>query len=139
MADNVREVMTPNPISLHESATLSQAAETMRDRNVGDVLVMDDGGICGIVTDHDIVVRGIAAHKSPESTRLGEICSKQLITVDVDEKVDTVIKQMRQRALRRVPVVQDGSAVGIISLGDLAMERDERSALADISAAAPSH
>lgn len=138
MANNVREIMTPNPISLRESATLSQAAETMRDRNVGDVLVMDDGGICGIVTDRDIVVRGIAAHKSPESTSLGEICSKQLITVDVDEKVDTVIKQMRQRALRRVPVVQDGSPVGIISLGDLAMERDDRSALADISAAAPS-
>jgi CBS domain-containing protein len=131
--------MTPNPISLRESATLSQAAEAMKDRNIGDVLVMDDGGICGIVTDRDIVVRGIAAHKNPESASLGEICSKELITVNVDEDVDTVIQQMRERALRRVPVLQDGSPVGIISLGDLAVERDQRSALADISAAAPSH
>jgi len=138
MAQNVREIMTPNPISLHESATLSQAAEAMRDRSVGDVLVMDDGGICGIVTDRDIVVRGIAAHKSPESTSLSEICSKKLVTADVDDDVTTVIGQMRAGAVRRVPVLADGSAVGIISLGDLAVERDKRSALADISAAAPS-
>jgi len=139
MAKNVREIMTPNPITLQASSTIGEAAEAMREHNVGDVLVLKDDGICGIVTDRDIVVRGVAAHKNPAAVKLGDICSKELVTATVDDKVDTVIQRMRDKALRRVPVTEGGKPVGIISLGDLAIERDERSALADISAAAPTH
>jgi len=138
MAKTVREIMTPNPVTLPATSTVTEAAEAMKQHNVGDVLVMRDGTLCGIVTDRDIVVRGLAEHKNPEKAKLGDICSKDLVTAGVDQPVGAVIEQMRERALRRMPVVEGDRPVGIISLGDLAIDRDKSSALADISAAAPS-
>lgn len=140
MATSVKEIMTPNPITLQASSTVTQAAEAMKQHDVGDVLVLQkDGALCGIVTDRDIVIRDVAERKDPEKTKLGDICSAELTTADADDSIDSVVAKMREKALRRMPVVKKGKAVGIISIGDLALERDERSALADISGAPPSH
>lgn len=136
---NVREVMTPNPIILNRDATAQEAAQQMRDAGVGDVLVQEDGSLLGIVTDRDIVVRVVADGKSAEQTHLGECCSDQLHTLSPDTDAEEAVQTMREFAVRRVPVVENGQAVGIVSIGDLATSREEHSALADISAAPPNN
>ena len=135
MAQTVREVMTQHVVTLPRTARLRDAARRMKEEDIGDVIVMDDGTICGMVTDRDIVVRAIAEGKDPDSAQLEEICSHEVVSVAPDDSVDQAVQLMRQRAIRRLPVVEGGSPVGIISLGDLAIELDEHSGLADISAA----
>jgi CBS domain-containing protein len=136
MAKTVQEVMTPDPTVLDEGTSLTEAARTMRDGEVGDVLVSKGGALCGIVTDRDIVVRGLAAEGGdPRSMHLGDVCSHELTTVSPSDTVDEAVRLMRERSLRRLPVLDGGQPVGIVSIGDLAIERDPNSALADISAA----
>jgi len=137
MAQLVRDVMTPNPVTLPATASLVEAALAMRDFDMGDVLVLDNGQVCGIVTDRDIVVRGIAAGNYPATVTLGEICSRDLTTLSATDRVEDAVSLMREKAIRRLPVVEGGKPVGIVSLGDLAVERDPHSALSDISAAPP--
>lgn len=134
-AKSVAEVMTQNPVAMQQTSMLAEAAQAMRDSNIGDVLVMDDGKVCGIVTDRDIVVRGIAAGKDPKSTTLQDICSSDIVTIEPETKLGEAIQLMRDKAIRRLPVVENDKPVGMISLGDLAIERDAKSALADISEA----
>jgi CBS domain-containing protein len=108
----------------------------MRDNDIGDVLIMDqDGRLRGIVTDRDIIVRGIANDRQPDSTPIGEVCSPDLVAVDADDDADQAVQMMRQRAVRRIPVMEDGQVIGVVSLGDMAIEKDPDSALAQISAA----
>lgn len=137
MAQTVRDVMTATPVTLSAAATATDAARVMRDANIGDVVVLEDRRIRGIVTDRDIVVRGIADGRDPAATTLADICSSDLITVSPSTEVGEAIRLMREKALRRLPVVEDGRPVGIVSLGDLAVERDPGSVLGEISAAPP--
>jgi CBS domain-containing protein len=116
---------------------LDDAARRMKDRNIGDVIVLDGAVVCGVVTDRDIVVRAVAEGLDPKSTTLGEICSRELVTVHPDDSVKDAVQLMRAHALRRLPVLDGFNPVGIVSIGDLAIERDAGSALADISSAAP--
>jgi CBS domain-containing protein len=137
MAHRAREVMTPAPVALPADTPLTEAAKRMRDQGIGAVLVHDDSKLKGLVTDRDIVIRAIAEDKSPAPTTLGAVCSDRLVTVGPDESTGAAVRLMRENAVRRIPVVENGQAIGILSLGDLALERDERSALADVSAAPP--
>jgi CBS domain-containing protein len=137
MAQKVREVMTPSPVSLRSSEPLTEAAKAMRDHGIGSVLIIDDGELQGMVTDRDIVVRGIAQNQDPASTPVSEVCSPDLMVVGPDDDADMAVTRMREKAVRRIPVVDDGVAIGIVSIGDMAIQRDERSALADISAQRP--
>lgn len=138
MAITVREVMTGDPVGLAKTATLAEAARRMRDEDIGDVFVMDDDRICGVVTDRDLVVRGIAAGKDAERTPIDEVCTREIVAVGPDQRIEEAVALMSDHAVRRLPVVEDGRAVGVVTIGDLAIERDPRSALADISAAPPS-
>jgi CBS domain-containing protein len=137
MAQKIREVMTSAPQALRPDQSLIEAAKTMREQGIGSVLVLADGTLKGLVTDRDIVVRGIAENKDPGSTPIAEVCSADLVTVTPEDETDTVVQRMREAAVRRIPVVEDGRPVGMVSIGDLAIERDERSVLADISVARP--
>jgi CBS domain-containing protein len=137
MPQTVREVMTQKPVALQAGTTLEEAAQAMRDHDIGDVVVLKDDTVCGIVTDRDIAVRAVAEGRDPANSVLAEICSQRMVTVAPDEPVDRAITLMRQHALRRLPVVEDGRPVGIVSLGDLAVERDPESVLGQISAADP--
>ena len=136
-AQTVHDVMTFNLTTLPMSASVLDAACAMHDANIGDVLVVDNGNLCGIVTDRDGVIRAIAEGREPASTTLADICSQKLSTVSPTDSVDHAVQLMRQKALRRLPVVENGHAVGIVSLGDLAQNRDPRSALGEISVAPP--
>ena len=134
MAESVKDVMTPNPRTVTPSDSLTDVAKVMRDADVGAVVVTESGVVSGIVTDRDIVVRAIAEGANPaEATVADAVEDRELKTVGPEESVDTVISLMRDEKVRRVPVVEDGRAVGIVSLGDLALDREPRSALAQIS------
>jgi CBS domain-containing protein len=137
MSQNVRSVMTKNPVSLPGTSSVLEAARAMRDANIGDVIVVENNQVCGIVTDRDIVVRAVAEARDPYNITLGDICSHALTTIAPTDSVDKAVQLMRDKALRRLPVVEKGQAVGIVSLGDLAVERDPESVLGDISAAPP--
>jgi len=137
MAQKVSELMTSAPVILSSGQSVADAARAMREAGIGDVLVMDDGQLKGLVTDRDIVVRVVADGRDPGCTPVGEACSPDLVTVTPDDDADTAVRRMRERSVRRVPVVKNGRPVGVLSIGDMAIERDERSALADISAGRP--
>ena len=138
MAECIRDVMTTNPETLPESTTVREAAEAMRANDIGDVVVVDDNGkLSGILTDRDIVVRVAAEGRDPRATRIGDIASRDLTAVSPDDPVDRAVQLMRDKAIRRLPAVDKGKPVGIVSIGDLALDRDPGSALADISAAPP--
>jgi CBS domain-containing protein len=137
MKELLHDVMTRDPVTLTASTTLSEAARMMALHEIGDVIVTDDdsGTMCGVVTDRDVVVRCVAVDDDPRTTTLGSICTRDLVCLTPDDSVDDAVSLMRTRAIRRLPVVQDGKAVGVVSLGDLAQDRDPASALADISRA----
>jgi CBS domain-containing protein len=137
MASIVRDVMMTNPLSVDAGASIRQAAEVMRDNDIGDVLVVGDGNLRGIVTDRDIVVRALADGRQPDTTPVGDICSPKLTVVDAQAEVDEAADLMGRHAVRRLPVVEKNEVVGIVSLGDLARRGDPEAALSDISAAPP--
>jgi CBS domain-containing protein len=137
MSPTIRDVMTESPLALQATTSVQDAARTMRDANIGNVLVLDHNGVCGIVTDRDIVVRAIAEGHDPATMELADVCTRDVTTVDADTSVEEAARVMRDGALRRVPVLEDGAPIGIVSLGDLALEQDPSSALAGISAAPP--
>lgn len=134
-----RDVMTNDLVTCDAQRPLRDAACLMRDHDIGDVLVMKDGEVCGIVTDRDIVVRGLADHGDASSLTLGDVCSKGVYGVSPDSSIEDVLDVMEQHAVRRVPVMEQSQPVGIVSIGDLAVEKDRESALAKISAAAPNN
>ncbi|MDQ6792125.1 MAG: CBS domain-containing protein [Candidatus Dormibacteraeota bacterium] len=137
MPQTVREVMTAKPLALQEGTTLVEAAAAMRNHDVGDVVLLNDDQVTGIVTDRDITVRAVAEGMDPNSTVLAQIASKDLTTISPEATVEEAVELMRRESVRRLPVVEEGRPVGIVSLGDLAVERAPDSALADISAADP--
>ncbi len=137
MAATVSDVMTPNPETIEASEPVMEAARRMRDSDIGNVIVLDDGRVVGILTDRDIAIRVVAEGKD-SSTPVRDACSAtDLQTVGPDTSLAQAVQLMRDNAVRRLPVVENDRAVGVVSLGDLAIELDEESALADISAAAP--
>ena len=139
MARFVRDVMTDNPRTLERSATAVDAARIMKEEDVGAVVITDGDQIHGILTDRDIVVRGVAEGRSPEEIQVGDVCTTDLTPLGPDDSIEHAIRQLRDKHVRRLPVVDGGRPVGILSIGDLAMERDQHSALAEISAAPPNN
>jgi len=137
MAQTVEEIMTTDPRTVNAGDTVRYASSVMNDNDIGDVIVVEDGQVTGILTDRDIVVRAVAEGRDADSTAVGEICTTGIRAIEPDASVDDALRMMREDDIRRLPVVKNGRPVGIISLGDLAVEREPDSTLADISAAAP--
>ena len=137
MEMTVSDVMTKNPVVCGLSTSVAEAARLMRDHDIGDVLVSDGSQFVGIVTDRDIVVRCIADGRDTRSVTIGDVCSDEVESIDVDATVDTAARLMRDAAVRRLPVMNGNRLVGIVTLGDLAVSVEPQSALADISAAEP--
>ncbi|MFC8083331.1 CBS domain-containing protein [Streptomyces sp. NPDC057340] len=135
MTQYVRDVMTGDPVTVEPLTSVTTVARIMRDRDLGAVLVTEGDRLRGLVTDRDLVVRSLAEGGDPGQTTVAGACSDDLVTVRPDEELDRAVRLMREHAVRRVPVVDHGHPVGIVSLGDLAMERDPESALGDISVA----
>ncbi|MBG0850669.1 CBS domain-containing protein [Streptomyces spinoverrucosus] len=137
MAQYVRDIMTGDPVTVEPQTSVAAVARIMRDQDLGAVLVTDGDHLRGLVTDRDLVVRSIADGGDPDEITVAAACSDDLVTVRPDEELDHAVELMREHAVRRIPVVDHDHPVGIVSLGDLAMERDSGSALGDISVAKP--
>ncbi|NUT21801.1 MAG: CBS domain-containing protein [Hamadaea sp.] len=135
---SVHEVMTREPVTISSRETLIGAATMMRDYDIGDVIVTDGERPIGILTDRDIIVRAIAEGRGL-TTPVGEVCSTDLVTVTPEDGTQRVVELMRGKKIRRLPVTENGRLVGVVSLGDMAVERDPHSALADISSGRPNH
>ena len=135
----VGEFMTTRLVTMNGGDTLSAAAREMRDAAIGDVIVMDGEEVTGIVTDRDIAVRAVAERLDPDSAMLSQIQTRDLVTVSQYDDAVAAGDLMRRYAIRRLPVIEDGRLVGVISLGDLAVEREPDSVLADISADEPNN
>jgi CBS domain-containing protein len=132
MARKVCDLMTAAPVSVLPSQSLTAATEAMRQQGIGTVLVVDNGQLKALVTDREMV-RAVADGRNPAKTPVAEVCSPDLVTVAPDEDVDTARRRMREHAVRRVPVVEDGHVVGVLPIADIMIERDERSALPEFT------
>ena len=133
----VHEIMTVAPATIGSDEPARAAARVMREHDIGAVLVLDGASLHGIVTDRDLAVRLVAEGRDAESTSVREVATADPTAIDSSESVDDAVSLMRERALRRLPVTEGGRPVGLVSLGDLAVERDPDSALAHISASDP--
>ena len=134
MAQSIREVMTQNPECVSGDTPVADAAKLMRDMDLGGVLCLDGDEVSGCLTDRDIALRVVAEGKDPTSTTVSDVATTDLHTLSPDDSVDDAIALVRKHNVRRVPVIEGAKPVGIVSIGDLALERDKDSALADMSA-----
>ena len=136
MDSKVRDVMTPDPIGVYYDQTVAEAARAMRDAGIGAVLVVNGEELCGVVTDRDLIVRAVADSMGPDQA-VGPLCTPDLIGVNAEDDTKEALRLMRENAVRRLPVIDDGQIAGMVSLGDIAREHDSGSALADVSKAKP--
>jgi CBS domain-containing protein len=142
MPGTIRDVMTTDLVTVGPDATAAEAARAMRDRSIGPVLVVDGDTIRGILTDRDITVEAVAAGKDPETTKVIDLCTANVQTVTPETSVEDAVQLMQDNSIRRLPVVEDGKAVGIVSLGDLTVEIDDSTAgqmIQDISTDSPNN
>jgi CBS domain-containing protein len=140
MSQTISQVMTPDPWTVQEGAPIQEAARIMRDADIGDVIVIrEDDSVCGIVTDRDLVVRGLAQSVDPAKMTMADVCRHEVVSISSEDPVDQAVPLMREHNIRRLPVIDGSRLVGIVTLGDLAIDRDPNSALADISKAPPNN
>lgn len=142
----VRDYMTRNPVAVPPTASIEEAAQEMRAHDVGALLLLEDGQLVGLVTDRDLTVRGAANGADPVTTPVAEVATPSPVSLHPEQPLDQAIDEMAHQAVRRLPVVEHGRPVGILSLGDLAIARADAfdggapaaaDALSEISAAEP--
>jgi CBS domain-containing protein len=123
----LRDVMTPNPVTVGPSATLQEAARIMRDEDTGVVPIVDNGRPVGVITDRDIVVRAVADGADGARRSVREVASSDLITVAPDMTTEQAAELMAERQVRRVLVCENEKLIGVASIGDLAVKgRDDQ-------------
>jgi CBS domain-containing protein len=122
MTMKTREVMTPQVEVISRDATVEDAAAAMARLDIGALPVAaNDGRLEGMITDRDVAVKVVAEGRDPRTTLVGEISKKAgVATVGADDSVDDALRIMKERAVRRLPVVDDHEVVGILSQADIA-------------------
>src|SRR5213080_3020178 len=126
MAKSVRDVMTPGVRTVSPSQSLVEAAEVMKGEDVGSVPVVEEGRLAGIVTDRDIVIRAVAERRDPQTVKVDEVASRQLVTVEPEQDLDEALALMARHQVRRLPVVEAGRLVGMLAQADVALEAKEK-------------
>jgi CBS domain-containing protein len=127
---NVRDVMTPNPHTVSPNDSIQAAAQVMREEDAGIVPVVENGRLVGVVTDRDIVIRAVA-QGMPPTEKVAQVASKEIEAVTPDVSTKEAARIMSEHQVRRLPVVEDGRLVGIVSLGDLAVKEGKDSRIGD--------
>ena len=102
MARKMRDIMSPAPVCMAPGESVSAAAKAMKEHGIGTVLVLTDGRLSGLVTDRDITVRVLAENRDPLTTRIGDICSSELVVLGPDDDVEQATRLVRERAVRRI-------------------------------------
>ena len=134
----VRQVMTAAPQAVRPTATLQEAAELMRSNGIGDVLVEDEQGkLLGVLTDRDIAIRAVANGVEASTATIVDVFTREITCVAPTDPLHDAIQLMTSNDVRRLPVVESGKAIGIVTLGDLEVQTRPSSPLADISTASP--
>lgn len=132
-----KDIMTKNVAYIKPDSTVTEAAKLMQQHNVGSIPVCDQTGVVGMVTDRDIVVRNVITGSDPQSTPVSNIMTTKVATVTPDTDVELVSDIMSKNQIRRIPVVDNKTLVGIVALGDLAVDKqfdvEASEALTDIS------
>lgn len=127
MGTKVHEVMTDRPRVVTPDTTVSEAAQLMRNDDIGSLPILDGEQLAGVVTDRDIVIRAIAEGKDPRGMPVREVASRELVTVRADEELSSALQLMASQQVRRLPVVDDdGRLVGILAQADVAVEAKEK-------------
>ena len=126
MAKSVQQLMTANPCSIDSDKSVAYAAKMMRDENVGLAPIVEGNRLVGTVTDRDITIRVVAEGKNPESTKVTEIASTELVTVEPKQDLDEALRLMAKHQVRRLPVVEEGGRlVGVVAQADVARNADD--------------
>lgn len=121
MAKSVQELMTRNPCSIDADKSVAYAAKMLRDEDVGLAPIVEGDRLVGTVTDRDITIRVVAEGKDPESTKVKDIASINLVTVDPLQDLDEALKLMAKHQVRRLPVTEEGGRlVGLLAQADIA-------------------
>jgi CBS domain-containing protein len=127
MTTTARDIMTPAPKCVGENETLVDAAVLMATLDVGALPICgEDNRLKGMLTDRDIVVKSLAQGGDPRSTRAGELAEGKPVTIGADDDIEEALKMMKKHQVRRLPVIDDHSLVGIISQADIAMSMSSR-------------
>ena len=126
MAKSVRDAMTEDPRSIGASASVVEAARLMRERHIGALPVTEDEQLVGMITDRDIATRVVAENAVPEATSVGEVYSRDLITVEPSNELEEALQLMARHQVRRLPVVENGRLVGMVAQADIALKESER-------------
>jgi CBS domain-containing protein len=121
MAQAVRDIMSKDVQSVQPDSTLKDAAQLLKSRDIGSVPVVEGRRIGGILTDRDIAIRGVAEGRDPGSTRVSEVMSKDVVTVQEDADLQEAERLMHDHQLRRLPVVNaQGELVGYLAMAKVA-------------------
>jgi CBS domain-containing protein len=127
MGKGIREVMTSNPCTIDADKPVSYAAKMMRDEDVGLAPVVEGDRLVGTLTDRDIAIRVVAESRDPESTKVKDVASTDVVTVDPEQDLDEALRLMAEHQVRRLPVVEeDGRVVGVVAQADIARQSDDR-------------
>jgi CBS domain-containing protein len=118
---SVRDTMTENPRSIGVSASVVEAARLMREGHIGSLPITDDDQLVGMITDRDITTRVVAEAADPKTTPVGDVYSRDLISVEPDQDLQEALQLMARHQVRRLPVVEDGRLVGIVAQADIAL------------------
>ncbi len=118
----VKDVMTKNVTYVNPATTVTETANLMQMHNIGAIPVCDQSGVIGIVTDRDIVVRTVASGKNPQMTTVKDVMTSGVSTVSPEMDIKDVTRQMANSQIRRVPVIENNTLVGIVALGDVAVD-----------------
>jgi CBS domain-containing protein len=125
MANSVRDAMTENPRSIGASASVVEAARLMREGHIGSLPITDDEKIVGMITDRDITTMVVAEAGDPKATSVGDISSRDPISVEPDKPLEEALQLMARHQVRRLPVVENDRLVGIVSQADIALKENE--------------
>jgi len=126
MDKNVRDAMTENPHSIGHSASVVEAARLMRAQDIGSLPITDEEKLVGMITDRDITMRVVAEAADPKMTSVGDVYSRDLISVEPDKDLAEALQLMARHQVRRLPVVENGRLVGIVAQADIALTENEK-------------
>ena len=127
MGTKVHEVMTDRPRVVTPETPVSEAAQLMKNDDIGSLPILDGEQLAGMLTDRDIVIRAVAEGKDPRGMPVREVASRELVTVNADEELSRALQLMASQQVRPLPVVDDdGRLVGILAQADVAVEAKEK-------------
>jgi CBS domain-containing protein len=118
----VREIMSKDVASLRSDDSIERAAQLMKQYNCGSIPVCTHDKLIGIVTDRDIAVRSVASGEDVTSTRVGEVMTDNVVFGSPEMDVNDAARLMSDRQIRRLPIVENNSLIGIVALGDISLE-----------------